>query len=175
MATCSNRLTGIFGGSSAESRPWHSLFWEQLLPKPNVQEVPLLVEPFGLNPAAPEASFRLQRVGAAGGIGLIRPPIVDDGTFVDRPHRRRINLSTYAPLMAANLGAQPMTVTSGGRTYLNVIFSRVDHSWEPVSFYRLLPSTCRVWQRAEPYVISAHPTARTWHLPEPDTQSDQNA
>jgi hypothetical protein len=167
MATCTNRLTAVFGGFTPEAPGWSGLFWQQLWPKPGVHESPIPVQPFSLNLNAPEASFRLQRVGSSGALGLIRLPILSDSSYTDLPHRRRVNVAILAPLMAANLGAAPMSITSGGRTYTNVIFNRSTFTWDTVATYRLLPSTCRVWQRWRPFDIARLAAERAFLVPEP--------
>ena len=165
--TAAARLSNIFGGFSAESRPWSSHFWEQIWPKPNVQEIPINVEGWLANSAAPEACFRLQRVGATGRVGQIRLPILDDTTFTDRPHRRRIDVGTYRPLMNANLGTWPQTFVYLTRTFFNVIFDRRSFTWDNVDHYELRESTSRQWQRLKIFDPARLAAARTWHLPEP--------
>jgi len=168
LLACSNRLNSVFGAFSFEPGLWTGNFWEQLWPRPELHESTIPVQPFFPNLAAPEASFRLQRVGASGKFGGIRLPIIDDRSFTDRPHRRRVDVATLAPLMAINLGAQPMSVTSGGRTYQNVIFNRKLMTWDNVVSYQLLESTCRVWQRAKIFDPARISRARAYVPPEPD-------
>jgi len=164
------RLHSIFGFTSNEPVWFSRSFWEQLWPKPSVLENVMDVELAQLNPAAPEACFRLQRVGASSALGLIRVPICSDLSFTDLPHRRHVDVATLAPLMAANLGSFPMSFASGGRTYTNVIFNRRDFTYEPVASYRLLESTCRVWQRWRLYDNARLNSDRSWPVPEPDNR-----
>jgi hypothetical protein len=93
---------------------------------------------------------------------------MDDGTFTDIPHRRHVDLATYAPALAAVMGTDPMTVTSSGRTYHNVVFNRRTFLWEAVASYRLERSTCRVWQRSHIFPPARIAEARAYVVPEPD-------
>lgn len=107
--------------------------------------------PQGLNVNAPEACFRLQRVGAAGGLGRTLLPILSDDWYLDLPHRRRIDRNYLEPLLLAGLGTFPTSQTAGSRTYKQVIFHRKDFTWEQVTTYRLLDNPCRRWQRWRTY------------------------
>lgn len=107
-----------------------------------------------LNPAAPEACFRLQRVGASDGgekLGRILFPILWDHYYTDLPHRRHVNV---APLQAY-LDAAPFTNSivpfGSSRTYKRVIFHRATMTWTLVTSLRLLENPIRKWQRYAVY------------------------
>lgn len=168
MRICAQRLRFPFGFPSTEGWDFPVRYSEQIWPKPGAVLGPIDVFPGLLNLNAPEASFRLQRVGASGKLGLVRLPILDDATFVDPPHRRRIDVSVWGPALAANMGTASQSVTWNGRTYQNVIYDRFDQSWENVVGYQLQPSTCRVWQRNTIYDIHRLPADSAWVVNEPD-------
>lgn len=100
-----------------------------------------------LNPNAPEAAFRLQRVGAAGSVGHIFAPIRSDRYYLDLPHRRKVNVELLAPLLAEGIDRAPKTFSGYLRTYTNVLVHRHDMTTELVVAHRLLPNPCRVWKR----------------------------
>lgn len=137
-------------------------FWREFVEMLHPQRItikgfvstPLTTQP-GLNPAAPEACVRLQRVGAAGTgsnlIGRLCIPVLDDTLFLDRPHRRHVDASFLQSKINANLGAQPSTLNFGFGDYSLCIFHRRTFTWNVLDHYRVLPSTVRIWQRAKVY------------------------
>jgi hypothetical protein len=109
-----------------------------------------------LNPNAPEAAFRLRRVGASGTsqIGRICYPILDDTFYTDLPHRRHVDVATLSTYLSA--AADPLRFTrvpSGGRVYKQVIFNRRQLTWTPVTHYELMSNPVRIWQRWRGYDI----------------------
>lgn len=100
-----------------------------------------------LNPAAPEAAFRLQREGELGSVGRMNYPIFNDNHFTDRPHRRHVDVALLRPLLAAHLGAAPRRYEYLGWEWKTVIWHRKTRTWEDVIGYTLSPYPTRIWQR----------------------------
>lgn len=117
---------------------------------------------------APEAAFRLQRVGASGGLGRITFPILNDTAFTDLPRRRHINVSDWQPLLDANFNTWPNTVTISGFVWTNCIWHWRTLTPEPVTTHRVLANPTRIWQRWEGYDWDARePNDRFWAPDEP--------
>jgi hypothetical protein len=117
-----------------------------------------------LNPNAPEACFRLQRVGADGSLGRILFPILTDDYYLDLPHRRQIDVATLQPLIDANLGGHGFSYSIGDMTLQNVIYHSRLGTYSNVVSYRLLPNPIRKWQRWRSYPPAAGVRDdHTWH------------
>jgi len=108
-----------------------------------------------LNPDAPEAAFRLQRVGAlasgSSGVGRLCPPIHLDNWYTDVPQRRHVDLSVLAPKIAAGIETFPKVRTRSGRTYTNVVFNFRALTWTAVDHYNLITNPVRIWNRWRTY------------------------
>lgn len=116
-----------------------------------------------LNVNAPEASFRLQRVGADGAatfLGRITYPIRTDTFYTDLPHRRHLNLAVLEPLRLAAQNSWFKTLTLGGLTWVNSIIHRRTMTWTPLTSWRLLANPVRVWQRWRNYPEPGHVPAQ---------------
>lgn len=132
-------------------------FGEELHPQvrviTNLQDHNVANQPV-LSSTAPEACFRLQRVGAATSgarPGRIAYPILEDRWFTDLPRRRHVDVDYLRPHLEANLDNWPNELNWPGRTFKNVIFHRKSFTWTLVDHYELQPSTCRLWQRWHTY------------------------
>lgn len=163
-----------FGAIAALSYDHYNAFSEVVYPKRRLVEAPIFFHPGAseaLNPAAPEAAFRLQRVGAtvsgSKGLGRICFPIRTDTYYTDLPHRRKIDVATLAPLIAANLELQPKVYVVAGRTYTNVVFSRWSMDYTPVDHFNLLENPVRIWEREKVYDwANRHVSDQTWKGPQ---------
>lgn len=123
-----------------------------------------------LNESAPEASFRLQRVGAGvtpPKLGRINLPILDDATFTDLPHRRHVDASYWNSVLLLGTDPSHFTYTAFGHTFTNVIWHRESLSWTAVTGFRVLENTTRCWKR---WVLREPPTTAPffsrWVAPE---------
>lgn len=126
--------------------------------------------PPNLNPAAPEAAFRLQRVGADGAAskyGRICLPILDDTFYLDLPHRRQVNVDLLQPQLEAvtSLWLQVIPIEIGFMR--NIIFDRKNKRGTDVTSYRLLANPVRLWQRWRHYPTPPHTYAddQKWFPP----------
>lgn len=125
-----------------------------------------------LNANAPEAAFRLRRVGATGDrpYGRICYPILDDTYFTDLPHRRHIDVATLSGYLSA--AAEPLRFTRTspeGRVYKQVVFNRSDLTWVNVTHYDLQPNPVRIWQRWRNYdAVDRAARDSTYQPPEHD-------
>lgn len=158
LGTRANQMATPFGVHAGLLYTNGASYWERIFPKRQVLSlINTTPRPFvtPLNAAAPEAAFRLQRVGAhvsgSRGIGRLCLPILTDTYYLDLPHRRHVDVATLAPFIAANIEVLPKSITYNGRTYTNCIFDRRDLSWTPLDHYNLLPNPVRIWQRWRTY------------------------
>lgn len=160
ISSVSSRLRAPFG--VAADRPFiKSVFFFDLLWPPPARSTGTLQAPSALtgtlNPAAPEAAFRLQRVGASGRFGRIAVPILEDKWFADLPHRRHVDMEFLAPLVMSDPFLYPMSFTTFlGRHFQNVLFNRRNHTWEPIVRYELHPNPIRIWNRWRPTPTPPH-------------------
>jgi hypothetical protein len=92
------------------------------------------------------------------GVGRICFPILTDTYYTDLPHRRHVDVSTLAPLIAANLELRPKSFTLFGTVYTNVIFNRRLMTYTPLHNYQLLENPVRVWQRWREYDVAHRQT-----------------
>lgn len=119
-----------------------------------------------LNQHAPEACFRLQRVGAGGSppkLGRIYFPILDDSLFTDLPHRRHVDATTLQGYLNAGLNSFPTEFTTfGGNTWTNCSINRVTNTFTRVMTRTILPSTMRRWHRFRRYTPSSISDANKW-------------
>jgi hypothetical protein len=171
MQIVANQLLNPFGNASPNIYDFTRTFIDLLHPAPPVFTSRLGVVQAGatpLNPAAPEASFRLQRVGADGSLGRLAFPILVDDYYLDLPHRRQIDVGAVDAELNVGLRTHPLTFTTAGMTMTNIIWHRSLGTWTNVVSYRLLPNPIRKWQRSRTYPPSAGVRDDgTWHPPYP--------
>lgn len=160
--------SGVTGGTYL----WHVVGMDWLYPHILRWREPHLAQPnvgHTLNINAPEAAFRLQRVGAGGGdpIGRVNLPILSDNFFLDPPHRRRVDAAALQTLMNSTRTLYPVSGTVAGATWTSCIFSRRTMTYTPCVAYRMMPSTTRIWQRWRHYPQVPHVPAadRVWYPP----------
>lgn len=154
LSNLSDYLVFPFGFGAVPKYGATHFFGDQVWPYPLRISGSTVLPFFGtvqLNAAAPEACFRLQRVGAAGGLGRILFPIPDDAWYTDLPHRRHINTAPLQALLDVYLTPFIGPYSGSGRTYRSCIFHRRTQSYELVTDHRLLENPVRVWQRWRTY------------------------
>lgn len=117
---------------------------------------------------APEAAFRLQRVGAYGSrsIGRMSYPILASDWFTDPPHFRHVDVDRFNAELADGLNSHEQQYTYLGRTYVNVILTRRDMSIEPVVAFRVLENPVRLWRRSRPYYPAQHENPDVTYIPQ---------
>jgi hypothetical protein len=166
------RLIGALGFDADYRYSGWNVFVDEIFPRHRVitnliSTVASTGAPLNIN--APEACFRLQRVGvdaaASKGIGRICLPILTDASFTDLPHRRQVDTATVSALVAANIEMHPKSRTVSGKTYSKVIFSRSDLTWTPLDHYNLLPNPVRLWQRWRTYDYAHRADADATYTP----------
>lgn len=124
-----------------------------------------------LGVGAPEAAFRLHRVGASGpqsNDGRIHIPILSDSWFVDVPRRRRVNVALLQPLLDAQNNPSMHQFSFFGRTFYDVVFHRRTTTWTPVTRWVLKPSAARFWQRWRGYDESTRQGTDSTFIPNED-------
>lgn len=149
-------------------------FYQQIYPPNGVHFYAVgMNPPVGprLNDSAPEAAFRLQRVGVAGSgapPGRICYPILSDASFTDLPHRRRVNLSVLAPQLASAWSSRPYHITTFGYTMHLALWHRRSLSWTQVESHQLLQNPVRIWERWRRYPNEGHTLSEDarWSPPE---------
>lgn len=145
-------------------RGW-SLLQEQVYPtRIRYNQIPLArsVTARPLNPNAPEAAWRLQRVGVsgAGKPGLLRYPIFDDSSFADLPRRRHVITPSALPFPGGGFGGDPHEYRGVFNQYwYHAIIRRDANSWEKVDHLTMLPNPIRIWQRWRQYEDDGSPDA----------------
>src|SRR6478672_2409076 len=90
----SNALGSTFGSNYSNQLGGGGTFSQQVHPQVKIIEPAMLASVTGgpaLPTGSPEAAVRLQRVGAAGGLGRLAIPIIDTSLFTDAPHLRQID------------------------------------------------------------------------------------
>lgn len=125
--------------------------WVRLWPSQNQIFTPVAQQAIALNSTAPEACFRLQRVGAANGLGRINLPILADKYFTDLPHRRHVTVSDLQPLLDARVAAWANPIGGPAQSFYRAIVHRRQKTWEPVVRYQLLRNPTRIWRRWRQY------------------------
>lgn len=156
-------------------------YWERLWPASfgPVARTNWLTPGLGpsLNPNAPEAAYRLQRVGAGGAAGpkgRICYPILSDAAYEDLPHRRQIKVAELQQALDEGWRDRPL---NGGSSYgylRPVIFHRRTMTVTDVTNYVLEPNPVRCWQRWRPYPQLGHDpvTDVNWTPPFPLYSTD---
>lgn len=156
LSTLLPRYTDPFGFGSVYGFHGCGTIMQRIWPSHHLFTTPdLTPDIFGtpLNDQAEEAALRLQRVGASGSFrpGRLPFPIVSDDFYTDLPHRRHVDVATIDGLLDAGLRTWPLSITSSGRTYTNVLYRRSTFEWEAVDHYSLLVNPIRIWQRWRVY------------------------
>lgn len=161
LAFCAGMLGSPFGNQHASLIYNGQLVIDELFPRvKNLRgySQSYLLPQTVLNPAAPEAGFRLQRVGASGRPGRLCPPIQSDDWFTDLPRRRHVKADDLQDLLDNPLYQHPQSVTGpSGRTYQNCIIRRNTLAYEPVTHYIIQPNPVRFWSRWREYDITSRP------------------
>lgn len=163
------RLNSFWAGSFPRPTYTGRGFIERLWPNPRWSNLQIVGPGFlhsTLNINAPEAAFRLQRVGDSDAVGRLTLPILLDTWFTDLPHRRHVDMANFLPRVREVNSSWQNELNLFGRTYTNVIFHRRSWTWTPVESYRLLENPVRIWERWRTYTQPPHNSSTASFIPE---------
>lgn len=123
-----------------------------------------------LNVNAPEAAYRLQRVGASGAAGppgRMAYPILTDSFYLDLPRRRHVDAAELQQALDDGWASRPLDYGLPYGHLRPVIYHRGLHAVTNVTSYRVLANPLRIWERWRTYPTAPHVPAADdyWHPP----------